>query len=107
MANRAGELRERIYIQKPTTTNAKGQVSTSYETVFECFAKVRDLSAKEFFAGKAVQSDVDKIVVIRYPQIEITDGYQIIHGSKVYDIHGVSDEDGTRCWLTIRCVERR
>lgn len=90
MALSAGRLRHRVRIEKPTHTQdpITGEMVLSWDLVAEKVpAAIEPLSAREFIAAQAVQSQVTTRIVIRRREIDAS--MRIVHGGKVYNIHGV------------------
>jgi SPP1 family predicted phage head-tail adaptor len=65
------------------------------------WASIEALSAREFIAAQAAQSEITARVVMRYrPGVEAT--MRLKHGADAYNIHGVlPDPDSGREWLTL------
>ena len=62
-------LRNRIIIEKRSTSvDAAGQQTTSWSTVREFNAKIRDAGGREKARGDQMDSTVDAIVMIRLPR---------------------------------------
>ncbi|HDZ55376.1 MAG TPA: head-tail adaptor protein [Pseudomonas xinjiangensis] len=104
----AGVLRHRITIQRPDyerdpeTTDMNIVWSTVWDKVP---AAIEPLSAKEFVASQAVQSEVSARITIRYRE-GVTASMRILHNDRIYNIEGVlPDPDSGRAWLTLPCSE--
>jgi len=100
---KAGNLRHRIALQrKQQTQNPQtGAMVTTWVTE----AAVEPLSAREFIAAQAVQSDVSVRITVRY-RPGITSAMRLLHDGKVYGITGVlADKDSGREYLTLPCAE--
>jgi len=88
---RAGRLRHRVDIQKPVVDRDpedNTELPVRWETVWErCPASVEPLSAREFLAAQATQSEVTAKIVVRYrPGLVPT--MRIIHRGEIYNIAG-------------------
>jgi SPP1 family predicted phage head-tail adaptor len=68
-------------------------------------AAIEPLSAKDYFAAKAVQSEATVRIVVRYkPDLAATQ--RILHGSKIYNpTQPLPDRDSGREYVTIICSE--
>jgi SPP1 family predicted phage head-tail adaptor len=103
---RAGLLRHRVTLQSPsyvqnTTTGEQALTWTGQGTVW---AEVAPLSAREFIAAQAVQSQVDTRLTIRY-RSDVLPTWRALHASKVYQILGIlADKDSNLEYLTFACA---
>ena len=103
----AGSLRHRVTLQrKQQTQNPQtGALLTAWVTEAIVRAAVEPLSAREFVAAQAVQSNVSVRITVRY-RPGITAAMRILHDGKVYGITGVlADKDSGREYLTLPCEE--
>lgn len=106
----AGTLRHRIAIQEPTETQDPntGEITIVWNTVSGMSAvpaEIAPLSAKEFIAGQAIQSEIVARITIRY-RAGITAKMRAVHGSKIYNIRGVLQDPKTGIdWLTLPVSE--
>ena len=104
---KAGNLRHRIALQrKQQTQNPQtGALLTTWVTEATVWAAVEPLSAREFVAAQAVQSNVSVRITVRY-RPGITAAMRILHDGKVYGITGVlADKNSGREYLTLPCEE--
>lgn len=104
---RAGSLRHRVTLQrKQQTQNPQtGALLTTWVTEAAVWAAVAPLSAREFVAAQAVQSNASVHITVRY-RPGITAAMRILHDGKVYGITGVlADKDSGREYLTLPCSE--
>lgn len=86
---RAGKLRHKVTIQAPGQTQdpVTGEMLAGWVDFASCWASVEPLSAREFIAAQAGQSEITARIVIRYrPGVLST--MRILHRGKVYNIHG-------------------
>lgn len=86
----AGRLRHRIVLQSPSYTQNQttGENVLSWITQAEVWAAIEPLSAREFIAAQATQSEVSARIVIRYrPDVNAT--WRILHRGRVFNINGV------------------
>ena len=103
----AGRLRHRVTLQrKQQTQNPQtGALLTTWVTEATVPAAVEPLSAREFIAAQAVQSNVSVRITMRY-RPGITSAMRLLHDGKVYNITGVlADKDSGREYLTLPCAE--
>lgn len=105
---RAGKLRHRIRIERPGYTQdpITGEIRHEWELVADKVpAAIEPLSAREFIAAQAAQSEVTaRIVIRRRDDIDAT--MRIIHRGRIYNIHGVlPDPKSGLEYLTLPCSE--
>lgn len=101
----AGKLNRRIMLQKPVETQSPltGAVTSGWADVKELWASVVDLSARDFVAAQAGQSEVTTRITIRWRD-DVTDKHRIVHRGRIYNIHGVLEDDKSgREYLTLPC----
>lgn len=86
----AGELRHKVELQAPVTTQngVTGEIETTWATIANPWAQIVPMSAREFIAAAAEQSEVRGRIVIRY-RGEIDATMRIVHRGKYYAIFGV------------------
>ncbi len=104
---RAGKLRHHVMLQRTEYSQdpVSGDVTPSWVDVDKVWAAIEPLSAREFIAAAAGQSEVTSRVVIRY-RPGITSAMRVLHRGKVYNIQGVlTDMDSGRDYLTLPCSE--
>lgn len=86
---RAGKLRHRVMLQKlgRTRNPVTGGWTEGWVDVASAWASIEPLSAREFIAAQASQSEITARVVIRYrPDVDAT--MRILYRGKIYNIHG-------------------
>ena len=90
MALAAGKLRHRLLIQKPVTTQNQqtGEMVVTWTDVASVWGSMEPLSAREFIAANAEQSEVMGKAVIRYRD-DVDATMRIIHRGKTHNILGV------------------
>jgi SPP1 family predicted phage head-tail adaptor len=54
---RAGELRNLVTIQEPSNTATDGYESDTYSTLTTLWMRIRPLTGREFFEGRAILSE--------------------------------------------------
>lgn len=73
----------------------------SWSDIATVWAAIEPLSAREFIAASATQSQIDARIVIRY-RAGLTPDMRIIHGAKIYNPHGfLADAESGLEYLTI------
>lgn len=87
---RAGKLRHRITLQRPGLTQdpLSGEMVPGWDLVATVWGSVEPLSAREFIAAQAGQSEVSARIVIRH-RADVDATMRALHRGKVYNIHGV------------------
>lgn len=90
MSIAAGRLRHSIQIEQKVTTRDPdtGAPITAWETFATVWAEVAPLSAKEFIAAQATQSEVSARITIRY-RTGLDATMRILFRGQVYNIAGV------------------
>lgn len=89
----AGKLNRRVRIQSPAFgQDAAGEPSASWADVATVWARVRDISGREFIAGGGVQNAVQTGVVIRY-RADVAAAMRILDGAIAYNIEAVLKQD--------------
>lgn len=103
----AGKLRHRVSLQKPVKTQnpSTGAVVNSWQETAKLWAEVAPLSAREFVAAQATQSEVTTRITIRFRN-DVTPRHRIVYAGKIYNIEGVlADDKSGRDYLTLPCSE--
>lgn len=103
----SGRLRHRLRIERPVYSQDPdtGEQTLNWELVGKVWAAVEPLSAREFIASQATQSEVRARVVIRYRDISPT--WRFVHRKAgkdlIYNIAAgeLSDKDSGLEYLTI------
>lgn len=87
---RSGKLRHKVTIQRLglTQDTESGEMLSGWADVATVWASVEPLSARDFIAAQADQSEVVARIVIRYrPGVDAT--MRVLYRDKVYNIQGV------------------
>lgn len=103
----AGKLRHRIMLQQPVETQNEdtGSIVEGWEDVKCIWAEVYALSAREFVASHAVQSEVTTRITIRC-RSDITNRHRFVYRGRIYNIQGVlPDPDSGIEYMTLPCSE--
>lgn len=87
---RAGKLRHKVTIQAPGLTQdpVTGEIRPEWTDFASVFASIEPLSARDFIAAQANQSEITARIVIRYRE-GLLPTMRILHRGKVYAIQGV------------------
>lgn len=87
---RAGKLRHKVTIQARGEVQdpVSGDMVPGWTDFASVWASVEPLSARDFIAAQANQSEITARIVIRYRE-GILPTMRILHRGKVYAIHGV------------------
>lgn len=100
---RSGKLRHRVALQQLLQTQdpVTGELSDDWVTVATVWAAVEPLSAREFIAAQAGQSEITARVTIRHrPGIDGT--MRLVHRGQVYNIHApLPDPKSALHYLTL------
>lgn len=102
-----GKLRHRVRIEAPAATQDPntGEMVPGWALVDTVWASVEPLSAREFIAAQAGQSEITARVVMRYRD-GIKPTMRLVHRGQVYDIKGVlPDPKSGRHYLTLPVSE--
>jgi SPP1 family predicted phage head-tail adaptor len=82
-----GQLQAQTIAQDPIT----GVMETTWTTVAEPWAQIVPMSAREFVAAAAEQSEVRGRIVIRY-RGDVDASMRFVYRGKWYSIHGVMED---------------
>lgn len=105
---KAGPLRHRIRLDRPTyvQNTTTGEQTLTWVVVATVWARIEPLSAREFIAAQANQSEITARIVIRY-RSDVLPSWRAVHmvngvAGKVYNIHGVlADPESGLEWTTL------
>ncbi len=103
----AGRLRHRVQLQRQVygQSPATGAQTVSWEPLADVWAEVAPLSAREFVAAKAIDSEVTLRVTIRHRE-GVTDKCRVLFRGKILNIHGVLPDPVSGLeYLTLPCSE--
>ena len=90
MAQAAGKLRHRVELQEQQIAQDPntGEMLSTWVTIACPWAEIVPLSAREFIAASAEQSEVRARIVIRYRQ-DVNASMRIVYRGLAYNILGV------------------
>lgn len=89
----SGSLRHKVQLQQPVVAQDQntGEMETTWQTIATPWAEIVPMSAREFVAAAAEQSEVRGRIVIRYRDgVDAT--MRVVHRGKWYAIHGVLED---------------
>lgn len=101
-----GQLRHRIELQRKVTTRdaATGELLESWATVDEVWSRITPLSARDFVAAQAVQSQITARIVLRWRN-DLTIPLRVLEldTGRIYAVEGepLPDNRSGREWLTL------
>ena len=104
---RTGKLRHRITLQRPGLSQdpQTGEMVPGWQDVATVWASIEPLSAREFIAAQAGQSEVSARVVIRHRD-DVDATMRALYRGKLYNIHGVlADQKSGLEYLTLPVSE--
>ncbi|MGF7429587.1 phage head closure protein [Thermoanaerobacterium thermosaccharolyticum] len=103
---RIGELRHRITIQKATTIQDElGQPVEVWQDIANVWAKIEDISGREYFAAKQVlTNEITTKITIRWRN-DIEPSMRIVAEGRIFDIQTDIDPDGCKHQLQLMCKE--
>ncbi|MCU5775228.1 phage head closure protein [Winslowiella arboricola] len=103
----AGKLRHRITLQEKVSFQNPdtGAVTPQWQDIAKVWAEVVALSAREFIAAQASQSEITTRITIRY-RAGLTSKHRILFRGQIFNIEGVlPDAVSGREYLTLPCSE--
>ncbi|MCH4563348.1 phage head closure protein [Halomonas sp. EGI 63088] len=85
-----GKLRHRVRLERPAEVQDpdSGEMVPGWELVATVWASVEPLSAREFIAAQAGQSEVTARIGMRHRD-DIAPTWRAVHRGQVYNIEGV------------------
>lgn len=108
---RAGELRHRITIQKPTTSRStSGQENITWSTLITIWGAIWPLRGREYMDAQQIQSAVThKIRIRRLPSNKVDDfdeKCRLIFGSRTFQIISIIRPDERNIYYEIMAREQ-
>lgn len=101
----AGELRERVAIQRVTTTrDAIGGLIESWSTLTTVYARVQEMSAGEQYRRQQIQASASHKITVRYLNT-IAPSDRIVWRERTFQIRGITNPDMRRRFLDLACEE--
>ena len=100
-----GRLNQRVALQEPTyTADALNQPVVSYTTKATVWAQVEPMTGKEYETAKAIHSEVELRVIIRYYS-GLSTHWRLVHGTRTYEILAVLNLSSGKKDLKLLCKE--
>lgn len=96
----AGELRHRIAFLGRTVTVKSGVTTETFGELFQAWAKVETVSAREYFTAAADNREDTVRFTIRY-RTDVTAEMTIRYEGRTYNIESVTDPGGRHVKLEI------
>jgi len=103
-----GEMQTRVVYQTPTSeVDEVGQPLKTWSEVFECWAAVRPLSAKELYYGQSTRSETTHRLAIRWrPEVNTRGRFVVANArDRIFKIFSVVNTDEAREELIILAAE--
>lgn len=108
MAIKAGDLRSRITLMRPTEEMERTQSESTrrrgavYEDACEMPAAVADVSGREFYQAHAVHAEDIVTFTTRF-RPDVNTQWRVRHGGTVYNILEVNHLGYMRDWMRMKC----
>ena len=107
---RAGTLRHRVTLQKPTVVDdGQGGKTTTWTTgqVTDVPAAIEPLMGREAIEASKVQGTMSHRITIRYSSAVsgLTPTWRVVFGSRTFEIHAVKQIDERRREVQLECSE--
>lgn len=111
---RSGRLRDKVFIQKKTTTEGEyGDLVDTYVFVLSPASRrcdIQPLNGREYFASRAEVNSLDYRIRFRYEAGILENGYRLldtrVSPNRVFDIESVINESNKNVELICMCKER-
>jgi len=103
-----GEMQTKlVYQSESSAPDALGQPIKTWVDVFECWAAVRPLSAKELYYGQSTRSETTHRIAIRWrPEVNAKGRFVVSNNrGRVFKIFSVVNSDEAREELIILAAE--
>ena len=89
---RAGKLRNRLVIQRKTTTrDTDGGERVEWSTVTTVWGAIEPGRNREYWGSEQIQADTGVRIRVRYP-LDVRPQDRITCNGKSYDVHGASEQ---------------
>ncbi len=108
---RAGDLRHRITIERPSSTvDDFGQpIPGGWQEVASVWANIKPVSGREKLRAGAVESTLSHTVLVRYQSGLLpsasADAWRINYGGRLLAIHAAMVVDERGQWIIFDCTE--
>lgn len=106
MKLKSGDLKHYIRIDAPVegAPDRYGRRTVTWEEVAQLYAKVSDVSGREYFAAAAYQMENTVSFTIRYDST-VNSGMRVIFGGNAYDIKEVNHLGYRGDFMTLKCMK--
>ena len=102
---RAGQLRDLVELQERFLSRAgDGERTEKWVTTNSVWAKIWEMRGKELLLSRELHAEVDVKIWIRY-RSDIDRSWRVKFGSRIFDIHGMSNTQGRNQELLMMCKE--
>ncbi len=103
-----GTLKHSVTIQAPATTrDAAGQLNAAWTPLLTTRAAILSTASNSFrfsFSGNALAANATDLIQMRYPDVSVVPGQQVIWGDQVYLINCVDDVQRRHRVLNLACT---
>jgi SPP1 family predicted phage head-tail adaptor len=101
-----GTLTDRVTLKrKIVSSEPEGGEVAVYSTLSTVWARVRQLSARQAYAGDARGQAISHSVVLRF-RTDLAPGDRIVYRGRDLEIAALADINGRRAYLSCQCSER-
>lgn len=99
-------MRKRVTIQRPVSSqDVYGQMVNAWNDIATVWAKVEDLSGREYFQAQEVPtSQVTTRITMRWRN-DVEPEMRIVAGDRIFDIESALDASGRKAELQLMCKE--
>ena len=103
----AGDLNRFVTIQSPATGSGPGggPATGGATLVRKGFAKLSTRNSQEFYQTSQYTAEVTHIVSMRWTPVAISEGMQVLYGSRVFNVQTVENVMERNVRLNLICVE--
>ena len=106
-ASPLGRLRKRVTLEQPVEIpDTIGGVTRSFATLAVLWAQIAPAGGAERFVAVQAQEQITHRVRLRFRD-DVTAAMRLRLGARLLLIRNVSDEDETRRYLTLDCMETK
>ena len=107
---RAGPLRHKIIIDKPTyTQDSFGEGAITYTSEIGTWASIAPLRGREYWSAQQVTAGVSHKVTMRYRELPASTGIdqkcRVRFGSRIFQIKSIVNPDERDISLELMCEE--
>lgn len=98
-------MRHKVTLQSPTATaDTGGGRSVAWGTLKEVYADIQPQQGRYQFQHGQEKEKVTHRIIMRY-RADIGTNYRIKFGSRIFNIHSITNADERNRWLTLMCEE--